>query len=167
VSPVGNDFDLGDPPWTFTGSGVLIVQDAFTAGDQFLVRDNGNIIGETSLPGAQDFCGGDPNDPTAGSDPVSCFLNFPQASRGIFTLGGGPHSFEIQVILSPFGGGGAFLCIDTGAGNCGVGRVGDSIVPEPSSMLLLGFALVGALCWSRREQLGKCYVVLSQKRRRR
>jgi hypothetical protein len=154
-----NSFQLGSPPWTFSGSGLLIVQDAFFRGDRFEVFDNNVSLGLTTDPGLID----DPVDgPGCGSDPVVCFSD-PNSSRGIFVLDDIDHSFTIRAVASPFGGGAAYFCINTTENDCGV----IAAVPEPASMLLLGFALIGAWCWSRREQLGKCYVVLSQKRRRR
>ena len=159
----GNSFFLDTPPWTFTGSGFLIVQDAFFTGDQFRVFDNDASIGDTSLPvTSTDGCG---------SNPVDCFAD-PRASHGIFTLGTGDHSFTIQMLLSPhfdqFGEGAAYFCIDTGAGNCGVGPIsGDHEVPEPDSILLLGLSLVAAYCWAMRRRISECYIRIQSKRRRR
>jgi hypothetical protein len=153
TSDGNNSFFLGTPPWTYSGSGFLIVQDAFDIGDQFKVFDNGIEIGDTSVPIGSGDCG---------SDPDICFGN-DNVSKGIFSLAPGDHSFTIQLIASPFIGGAGFLCVSTTNRGCSPVAVP---APEPSSMLLLGIALVGALCWSRREQLSKCYVVLSRKRRR-
>jgi len=139
----GNSFFLGDSPWTFTGSGFLIVQDAFLVGDQFEIFDFGASLGTTSTPGG----GG------CGDNPVTCFSD-PDSSHGIFALGAGDHSFAITVIAAPFGSGAGYLCIDSGQGECGVGRIGGATdVPEPASMLLLGFSLVAGSLWTRRHQL--------------
>jgi hypothetical protein len=156
-SIAGNSFFLADLPWTFSGAGFLIVQDAFARIDQFEVFDNNVSLGLTSQPLGTDNVG-------CGSNPVDCF-NDPLSSRGIFALGAGEHSFTILHVAGARGPG--YLCIDSGRGECGVDINGGVPVSEPSSLLLLGFALIGAWCWSRREQLGKCYVVLSRKRRRR
>jgi hypothetical protein len=155
--PALNSFFLADLPWTFSGPGFLILQDAFAPIDQFEVFDNNVSLGLTSTPLGTDAV-------TCGSNPVDCF-SFPGSSRGIFALGAGDHSFTILHIAGARGP--AYLCIDSGQGECGVDINGGVPVSEPSSLLLLGFALIGAWCWSRREQIGKCYVVLSRKRRRR
>jgi hypothetical protein len=144
VSSGGNSFYLGIPPWTFTGSGFLIVQDAFLVGDQFRAFDNDVAIGDTSAPSGIASCG---------SNPVDCFAD-PNASHGIFTLGAGDHSFTIQTLLSPVGGGAGYFCIDSGQGNCGVGPIGGGHeVPEPASVLLLGLSLVAGSLWASRHQL--------------
>ena len=139
----GNSFFLGDSPWTFTGTGFLIVQDAFLVGDRYEVFDGINSLGLTSAPGA----GG------CGSDPVDCFSD-PNSSHRIFTLGDFAHSFTIEVVNAPFGAGAAYLCIDSGQGECGVGPIGgDHEVPEPTSAILLGLGLVAGSFWVKRRQL--------------
>ena len=139
----GNSFFLGDSPWTFTGTGFLIVQDAFLVGDQFEVFDGSNSLGLTSAPGA----GG------CGSNPVDCFSD-PNSSHGIFALGAGDHSFTITVIAAPFGSGASYLCVDSGQGECGVGPIGGGTdVPEPTSIVLLGLGLAAGSFWVRRRQL--------------
>jgi len=157
-----NSFYLGTPPWTFTGSGILIVQDAFLTGDQFRVFDNNIAIGDTSTPVFSDV--------GCGSDPVDCFADL-RASRGVFTLGPGDHSFTIQMLLSPhfdrFGAGAAFFCIDTGAVNCGVSAGGDTQVPEPSSMVLVAVGFLGAFVWVKRPELCRSVVGIIRKRERR
>ena len=107
----GNSFFLGAPPWTFNGSGFLIVQDLFFSGDQFRIFDNGSRIGDTSSPNGTSI--------SCDTDPVICFENAGMSS-GIFPLGPGNHSIVIQVIASPFSTGVASLCIDAGDVECGV-----------------------------------------------
>jgi PEP-CTERM motif-containing protein len=154
ASSGNNSFFLGASPWTFSGSGFLIVQDAFFRGDQFEVFDGLDSMGLTSSPGLID----DPIDgPGCGSNPVTCFTD-PGSSHGIFALGAGDHSFTITVIAAPFGPGAGYLCIDSGQGECGVGPIdGSHEVPEPMSMLLLGLGLVAGSFWTRRQQINlKC-----------
>jgi len=160
VSSGGNSFYLGTPPWTFTGSGFLIVQDAFQDGDQFRVFDNAISIGDTaSVPIGSDFC----------DDPEVCFANL-NFSHGVFALGSGDHSFTIQAIASPRNGGAAFLCVSSSNLSClpiTDPGPGPAPTPEPASMLLLGLGLIGALYWSKRRQLDFCSILTSNKRPRR
>ena len=150
----GNSFFLLDPPWTFSGFGFLIVQDAFAIGDQFKVFDNGIEIGDTSLPIGTGNCG---------SDPDLCFADA-NVSKGIFPLALGQHSFEILQIAGTPGAG--FLCISTT--NEGCSPVPPTVpAPEPSSMLLLAIALASAFGWSRREQFARCYIAWKRRRPRR
>jgi hypothetical protein len=167
-SLVGNSITLDDPPWTFNNTGpdfvYLIVQDAFAVGDQFRVFDFGISIGDTSEPDP-DGSANCSADIIQNTNPDFCFTN-DDVSKGIFPLAPGSHSVTIQWIDSLNVDGSAFLCVSTTDEEC------SSVPPpapvsEPSSLLLLGFALIGAWCWSRREQISKCYVVLSRKRRRR
>ena len=154
ISP--NAFYLGDSPWTFTGFGFLIVQDAFLIGDQLEVFDNEIPIGITSAPfGSGIFC----------LDPDVCF-GIDNFSKGIFPLSDGPHSFTIQLFASPFSGGAAYLCVSTSDESCSPVPA-PAPAPEPDSMLLLGLGLVGGFFWTRRQQLHRCLIRLSINRPRR
>jgi len=119
---------LNAPPWTFQApaqGAVLIVTDAFLAGDRFQVFDFGASIGLTSAPSGSADCG---------DDPVPC-LATSGISKGSFLLVSGNHSLTITPTLAPGGGGSAYLRVDP--------------VPEPSAWILLGGGLA-ALWLSRR-----------------
>ena len=119
---------LDAPPWTFLApvqGAVLIVTDAFLAGDRFEVFDFGLSIGLTSLPSGSADCG---------DDPVPC-LSTPGVSNGSFVLTSGNHSLTITPTLSPDGGGAGYLRVDA--------------VPEPGAMILLAGGLA-AISLSRR-----------------
>ena len=116
VTPTVN---LDAPPWTFVGSAVLTVVDAFSNGDAFEVFDFGVSIGVTSAPGAAADCG---------DDPVPCLL-VAEMSKGVFNLGAGAHSLTIVPTQSPSGLGAAYLQLSAVS------------VPEPLTGLLLGSGL--------------------------
>jgi hypothetical protein len=158
-----NSFFLGSAPWTFTGSGFLIVQDAFFRGDRFEVFDGLNSLGLTSIPIIDDSNTG----PGCGSDPEICFNDL-QASGRVFTLDEGFHSFTIAVVQAPFGPGAAYLCIDTGLGECNVNLTGrDPQVPEPASMLLLAAGFLGAFIWVKRPEICRVLIRVIRKREQR
>ena len=154
-----NAFYLGDSPWTFTGFGFLIVQDAFLIGDQFRVFDNGDPIGIidiTSAPfGPEEnlFC----------LDPDICF-GIDNFSKGIFPLLDGVHSFTMTQIAGSAGA--AYLCVSTSQEGCSPVPAPEQ-VPEPMSMLLLGLGLAGAFFWVKRPRLSEVLVLIARKRQRR
>ena len=148
----GNSFFLGSPPWTFTGSAFLIVQDAFISGDQFRVFDGPTLLGDTSVPGILT---------TGCVDPAVCFTN-DNYSSGIFSLAPGPHSFTIQAIASPFSGGEAFFCVSTSRSSCSPVAAPEPL-PEPTSILLLGLGLAAAVYWVKRPRFSEILVQLVRK----
>jgi hypothetical protein len=124
-----SDF-LGTPPWTFTSllPAVLLVTDAFEAGDQFEIFDFGVSIGLTSAPSGSVDCG---------DDPIPC-LATSGVSSGRFLLAAGAHEISITPALS-LGGGAGFLLV--------------SAVPEPPVWMLLSGSL--GLIWRFRQKAGR------------
>src|SRR5262249_27319822 len=116
------------PPWTFTAPAVgaiVLVTDAFTAGDRFQVFDFGSSLGLTSLPSGSADCG---------DDPVPC-LATAGISKGSFALPSGNHSITINPVLS-LGGGSGYLRVDA--------------VPEPGTWAMLASGLGALFFWRRR-----------------
>ena len=111
----------------------LYVTDAYQAGDQFAVYNEGILLGLTNFV---------PTGPSGYSDPQLAY------DSGLFSHGGFPLSagyygnIHLAVELSPFGAGGAFIKIDHSSLNP---------VPEPATMLLLGAGLVGLTAARRRK----------------
>lgn len=97
-------------PFTFsiTGSTLLNVTDDFCPGDQFRVYDFGVSIGDTPPVAISYFC------PELG--PAAASLN-PAYSHRTFVLGSGSHSITIKTITNPFGGGRAYLRVDSFSGS--------------------------------------------------
>jgi len=119
----------GAPPWTFTLSSwtTLSVTDAFLQGDIFDVFDFGSLILSTSVVAPD---GG--ND--IGADPFGGFASA-LFSSGTVGLAPGAHELTIQVTTSPFGGGAGYFR-----------------VPEPATLTLFAFGLLGLGFMMRRRR---------------
>jgi hypothetical protein len=106
-SPSGNSEYAGTPPWLITApqSGArLLVVDAAESGDVFDVYDFGALIGSTSAPGADVYCG---------YDPAVCLENGAMSS-GEFALQPGPHEITIVPSATPFNIGAAYFLVTSG-----------------------------------------------------
>lgn len=117
-------------PFTFSlgGDGLLKVTDAFRIGDILDVWVNGVLAFTTSAPGA-------------GAETSAPDVAFGSGyySAGSLLLGAGNYSVEIFANTSPFGGGGAYMEVETRG----------TTVPEPDALALCGLALA-ALAWTRK-----------------
>lgn len=98
-------------PFTFTAvaPAILRVTDAYCYGDQFSVAVTpGPTLpatpGSTSAPGST-ACGGPSNPDAAFADPAM--------SHGCWVVAPGAQSVTIGMVLNPFGGGGAYIRVDT------------------------------------------------------
>jgi pimeloyl-ACP methyl ester carboxylesterase len=100
----------------------LNVTDDFCPGDQFRVYDFGAPIGDTPPVAISYSC------PELG--PAAASVN-PAYSHRTFLLGPGNHSITIQTITNPFGGGRAYLRVDSFSGTV------DLLDPIASSPSLL------------------------------
>ena len=77
-------------------------------GDRFEVFDFGRSLGTTSAVPAGRQC----PDVQEVNDPAIAFLD-PTYSHGTFVLQPGDHAITIRAVVRPFGGGGAYLRVDT------------------------------------------------------
>lgn len=97
------------PVFTFSSAAPTTVRitDAFCRGDRFTVYDNEASLGDTPAV-AIDECPA----PEELSDPDAAFAD-PSYSSATFVLGAGTHSLAVQALNNPFGGGAAFLRVDS------------------------------------------------------
>jgi hypothetical protein len=121
-SSEGNTTYAPVQPWTvrLNAPGTLTIADAFASGDQFEGLANGQSLGLTSPTMPFQHCG---------DNPASCINAFGMSS-GVFALSAGFNLLTIRTIASEAGSGAAYFRVDA-----------PSVVPEPSSLILLGSGL--------------------------
>lgn len=121
---------------------LLNITDDFCPGDQFRVYDFGVSIGDTPPVAISYSC------PVLG--PAAASLN-PAYSHRTFVLGPGSHSITIQAITNPFGGGRAYLRVDSFSGITDLLDPissspsllsGNSIISDPSNSAFTSNALI-------------------------
>lgn len=123
----GTEYDLfgdpGDAPWTVTVGSLgaqLLVVDVETSGDRFELFDDGNSLGQTSVPvfGTED-CDAD----------VACALANTDYSQGTFDLAPGLHSLSGEFLGDVEYGDFAFIVRS------------NTEVPAPAGIAVAGLAL--------------------------
>ena len=109
------------------GSVLLKVTDAFQYGDIF------SLVIDAALPVLTSLVAVDASGVTTDPDLAFADLGYSKYST---VLGPGAHTLDIFVDTSPFGGGGAYVEVES--------------VPEPATLLLFGMGSFGLLSLRRR-----------------
>ena len=98
------------PVYTFSSADPTTVKitDAFCRGDRFSVSDNEAPLGDTPAVAVDRECPA----PDEVHDPDAAFAD-PSYSSASFVLGAGTHSLAVKALNNPFGGGAAFIRVDS------------------------------------------------------
>jgi hypothetical protein len=120
-----------DPAWTFTltAPGTLTVQDTFLSIDQFEIDNFGVLLGDTSLNTPGSDCMAD----------LTCAINNPAFSRGVFNLAPGTYSISGFNISPATPGAAAFI-------------ISETPVPAALPLLASGLGAMGLLGWRRKRK---------------
>ena len=114
--------------FTLTDPSLLKVTDAYKVGDVFDIYVDSVLAFTTSAPGAG----------IETSNPDDAFESG-YYSAGSLLLGAGSYSVDIIVVASPFGGGGAYVEVQ-------------SAIPVPAAVWLFGSGLLGLVGLARRKK---------------
>ncbi len=139
TNPVASQTSV--PPWTFSGPATVTVLDLFTSLDTFELFDNLVSLGVSSAPTAGGGCIND----------IDCALADLSYSRLVANLADGAHSLTIRHVSGVSAGGSAVFRVAS-AESSETLPDGVSVVPEPSTLLLLGSGLAASVARIRRRR---------------
>lgn len=117
-------------PFTYTSASAFYVTilDGYASGDLFELLVGSTVIGTSTTPTMNANC----------FDPAMCLADG-GFSRGTFLLGAGSYDFNVGVLASPYGSGGAWLGVNVSQELAGTPAL--STVPEPGTVVLTGAGL--------------------------